>query len=281
MSLRKVTINQCPWCQSEKSQPWGKPVRNFSSRICEECDLIFIDNPFSDDELKEYYSNYLGTVHQNNQTLNEQRQLMYKLEYDLVKPYIKGKKILDVGCSGGFFLNFFAKDNFDCNGVEFGSDAATEARKKHKVSLGIFPELDFNEKYDLIIFRGVIEHVRNPLDYLDKAIALTAEGGIVYITSTPDSSSISCDLFKENWNQHVPEAHLMHFNQKHFDDFFLGKGFINKCSEHLYESTPYAKPFQDILSMAKAIELEKNKESIDFKSPAFWGNMMSLIYEKK
>ena len=39
-------------------------------------------------------------------------------------------------------------------------------------------------------------------------------------------------------------------------------------------------PPEDILKVADAIRLKKCKERITFSSPAFWGNMMSLVWKK-
>ena len=34
------------------------------------------------------------------------------------------------------------------------------------------------------------------------------------------------------------------------------------------------------MRVAKAIEVNKNGKEINFSAPAFWGNMMSLVYRK-
>ena len=44
--------------------------------------------------------------------------------------YVKSGKVLDVGCSGGEFLGYFSRHNFDCYGIEIGSQAAQKARRK-------------------------------------------------------------------------------------------------------------------------------------------------------
>ena len=49
------------------------------------------------------------------------------------------------------------------------------------------------------------------------------KNGLIYITSTPNANAFCVDIFQEKWNQHEPEAHLMHFSSKHFDDYFLKK----------------------------------------------------------
>ena len=66
------------------------------------------------------------------------------------------------------------------------------------------------------------------------------------------------------------------------------KGLIEKGHEvmiattdgdgYFYDKTPYANVAEDINLVAKAIKLRQKGETINFKSPPFYGNMMSLIY---
>jgi 2-polyprenyl-3-methyl-5-hydroxy-6-metoxy-1,4-benzoquinol methylase len=273
-------LKKCPWCGSAKKSKWGRDVRGFLSVVCSNCGLIYVENRLNDKGLKRYYDDYLSKVHQNDMQLNKLRNIMYKLEYDFISDYVRKKMlVLDVGCSGGYFLDYFARRGCCCYGVEFGEEAAKEANMKYIIYLGEFNKLRIDNVFDLIVFRGVIEHISDPRSYLDKAISLLNPGGLIYITSTPNANSMCCKVFEEKWNQHEPEAHLMHFSAKHFDDYFKGKGF-SKLKEHcFYRETPYANTEEDILSVAKAIK-QKKRSSVSFRSPAFYENMMSLIYRK-
>ena len=279
--VNKEILNECPWCFSVNKKQWGEVVRNFKAVVCEGCGLIYIENRLNLDGLKEYYKNYLSIIHQDNEQQVQDRQKMYILENRHITNYIKEGKILDVGCSGGYFLDTFDKDNFECVGVEFGEEAVKVAKNKYKVYQGDFDNIQIKEKFDLIIFRGVIEHIPYPKNYLDKAISLLNDGGYIYITSTPDSDSFCCDLFKEKWNQHEPEAHLMHFNQSHFRDYFNEKNLEYVDVKHFYRNTPYCNIENDVLKVAEAINLKNNGKLIKHRSPAFYGNMMSIIYKNR
>lgn len=279
-------VGSCPWCGDTNYDLWGNKVRGFQSVKCRECGLIYIYNRLNADGLAKYYENYLSQIHQPDSKLNEHREKMYELEYGLIKPYVtKSGRVLDVGCSGGYFLDLFHREGFACYGVEFGKEAAAEASKKYQVWQGDFSKISFTHTervrgIDLIIFRGVIEHIPNPKAYLDKALSLLNQKGVVFITSTPDASAFCCQLFKEKWNQHEPEAHLMHFTPRHFDEYFIDNGMEKLLEEHLYEETPYADMENDILKVSDAIRMKMNGEEINYRSPAFWGNMLSLAYKK-
>lgn len=273
-------LGECPWCRSKKYEKWGENVRVFESVACKDCGLFFVRNRLNENGLEKYYRNYLNEVHQADKKLNLQRQMMYELEFDLIDKFTRNySSVLDVGCSGGYFLDVFKEHGYKCYGVEFGQAAAEQAMQKHTVYLGNFPDIEIKFNFDLIIFRGVIEHVPHPKKYLDKAISLLKDKGLVYITSTPNSDSICCNLFKEQWNQHEPEAHLMHFKSSHFDAYFIKKSFKKITEVYFYEETPYAEIEEDILKVAEAIKMKRMNKKINFKSPAFYGNMMSIVYK--
>jgi len=273
-------LEKCPWCGAGEYTDWGEAVRGFCSVRCGKCSLIYIKNRFNQKGLEKFYERYLSNVHQADKELNEKRGRMYTIEFDLINTCCAQGEVLDVGCSGGYFLDHFKKAGFKCYGVEFGREASKEAAKKHQVYFGDFAELEIDVKFDLIMFRGVIEHTLYPKTYLQKAMRLLKEGGFIYITSTPNSESFCCKLFLEQWNQHEPEGHLMHFNARHFDDLFKANGFKKAAEYYYYEETPYADTVNDIELVAKAITLHREGKRIDFRSPPFYRNMMSLIYKK-
>jgi len=273
-------LERCPWCTSARGQPWGRAVRGFESVLCRTCGLIYVKRRLNTSGLRKFYEEYLSHVHQADPKKNEYRRIMYELEFEFIDRYAQRTNVLDVGCSGGYFLDLFHAQGYECFGVEVGEEAAAEAARKHCLWKGDFADLDFNRNFDLIIFRGVIEHLAYPKTYFEKATSLLNDSGLVLITSTPNSRAFCCVLFEEKWNQHAPEAHLMHFSAHHFDEWFAANGF-QKVDEHFfYEETPYAMPESDILKVAQAIQLKKEGREIDFTSPAFYGNMLTLVYKK-
>ena len=276
----RETLRQCPWCGNKNYKNWGRPVRGFYSAECAGCGLVYVKNRLNKNGLEKFYREYISDIHQADMELNKKREKMYKIEFDLINSYCAKGDVLDVGCSGGYFLDHFKKAGFKCYGVEFGEKAAEEAMKKYKVYFGDFAKLKIGKKFDLIIFRGVIEHIPFPKLYLKKALDLLKDKGFIYITSTPNSESFCCRLFHERWNLHTPEEHLMHFSPKHFDSFFLKNGLKKIAERYYYEETPYADTENDLIAVARAAALRKKAKPVNFNSPAFHRNMMSLIYKR-
>jgi 2-polyprenyl-3-methyl-5-hydroxy-6-metoxy-1,4-benzoquinol methylase len=277
----RENLNACPWCGADELDDWGRSVRGFVSALCKGCGLIFVCNRLGGAGLEKYYKNYLSSVHQTDKEMNAKRTEMYRIEADFIDKFSPGGSVLDVGCSGGYFLDVLKEHGFRCHGVEFGEEAAAEAAGKHDVRQGDFTHLDLEDSFDLIVFRGVIEHIPDARGYLDRAVSLLDARGLIYITSTPNADAFCCSLFEEQWNQHEPEAHLMHFRPAHFDQYFAAAGMEKVAEHYFYEETPYADPETDILKVAEAINLRRAGRPVEFRSPSFWGNMMSLVYRRR
>lgn len=265
-------VDKCPWCGMTHKQFEYKSIYNSVVFKCEECGLLYSDKILNDSGLKKYWSNY--SVHTNDENKNLQRHEMYRLEYDFIRKFINNGRVLDVGCGEGEFLDLFKKDKFITEGVEFGEEAANIASKNNKIYYGKLPELSLKNKYDLIIFRGVIQYLLKPKQYFDKAISLLNNGGIIFITSSPNCESVCCKLFKENFTLPVTPMDYFMFSEKILDDYFESQCMKKVASKFFYEETPYYDK-NDAEKILKA--LENNNQNI--KSPAWYDNMLSIIYK--
>lgn len=211
---------------------------------------------------------------------------MYKVEIKFIELYITKGKVLDVGCSGGEFLTCFNEDNWIRWGGEFGRKAVQVAQERIGPSVlhGELPELEnilTEHKFDLILFRGVIEYVPYPKDYLETALRLLSPRGKIFIGSTPNRDSLCANLFRNKWNQHCPESHKFHFSPHDFKDFFYKNSLKLIGETYFYLETPYADVDKDLQLIKKAIAVRSRGEEIDFESPPFWGNLMTLMFEKQ
>lgn len=273
-------IKACPWCYCDKVEQWGEDVDEpFNTVVCKKCGFVFVNKRLNSEARAKYYENYYSQEH-SLVAEAKVRDKMYKLEFDFIYKFIKKGSVLDVGCSGGEFLVYFKNVGFNCYGVEPSKDSYTIAYQKFKKNIINMALLnaDIEEHFDLIIFRGTVEHIPEARETLIKACKLLKRHSYIYITSTPNVECISADIFKTNWTQHLPEEHIYHFKKKNFDDLFCNYGLRCIATHYFYEETPYANIEEDILKVAEAIKLKRANKKINFKSPPFYGNMMSLVY---
>ena len=273
-NLDHIIIKECPMCFSNNYNDWCKPDSNgFQTVKCNDCGLIYVKNPLSVNSLKLYYSEYYSHAHQKSTKLNTQREKMYKLELEFLMKFKNKGKVLDVGCSGGQFLDHFNINGFECEGVEFGDEASLQASKKYKIYVGEFPKIDFKKKYDIIVFRGCIEHLINPREYFDKALSLLSKNGIIFISATQNRDSLTCELFKDDWNMHYPHEHLIHFSPDDLVKYFRNKGLKSFSVDNIYLQSPYSNPVEDLSQVLKKLK----DPSLKIKCPPFFDNMITMV----
>lgn len=277
-----IELDICPWGGDTESEFSFLYEDDLGCGIyrCEKCGIVFARRRLSESGLQKYWSDYESRVHVADDEVVRKRIKMYQIDYNYICGFKQSGKVLDVGCGNGDFLSHFKAGGYETFGVEFGKEAAAIAARKHDVWWGKFPQYCTDRKYDLIIFRGVLQYVPEPKKYLEKAISLLGSSGMIFVTAQPNMGSFCFNLFKKFFTQPVTGSDFVGYTEPILTSWFSEKGFRKVGEAYFYENTPYADIENDILNVARAVCEKQNGKEIEFKSPAFWGNMMSLVYQK-
>lgn len=275
-------LSKCPWCNDnvENSKLLYTDLIGCDVVQCSKCGLVYAKRRLNGAGLDKYWNKYYSRVHTADQEMNYKREKMYELDFKYINSYISNGSVLDIGCGDGSFMNYFERNGFKTVGVEFGKEAASVGKKEHNIYYGVFTEIDIDEAIDLVVFRGVLQYVPDSKAYLEKAISLLKNRGIIFITAQPNIDSFCFNLFKENFTQPISGTDFCGFSESILTEFMVENGMRKIGEKYFYEETPYANVKEDIKAVAKAISCNENGENIAFSSPPFWGNMMSLVYEK-
>lgn len=274
---------ECIICKSKDNRLWAK-YGSYRAVKCDKCNFIWINPSLNERGLNKYYQDYIG-MRFKDEVKTKQRKLQYQIDRDFIQVYISAGKVLDVGCSGGFFLNVLSND-FRKYGVELDSKAVEYAKKNYSFGKNIFncnlEDTKFSKGFfDLIIMRGVIEHLFNPLAALKKVSKLLRKGGLFFICATPNADSFCAELYRQKWNQFHPIRHMFYFSVTSLSRLCSQFNLSLIAKDFPYLETPYANIRDDHYEVLKAHKLkaEGHFDKIN-RSPAFWGNMMSLIFRK-
>lgn len=275
-------VEQCPWCGSSRYSVWCRDEPPFLTVECQDCKVIYVKKRLNASGREKYYAHYHSEIHQA-EDLARRREAMYQLELDFIEEFCKTGRVLDVGCGGGKFLQHFNPSRWERWGTEIGDEAVREAKALigGNIFEGDLLDIDLPSRaFDLIVFRGVIEHVPEPKKTLLKALELLKPGGFVFIGSTPNRDSVCAEVYREKWNQHAPEAHIVHFSPRHFKIFFSEHRTHLVAERIFYLETPYADPVNDAKKVAESIEGYYRRIKPQEKSPAFFDNMMTLLFRR-
>ncbi len=93
----------------------------------------------------------------------------------IIQRNFSGKSLLEVGCGKGFFLEHLLSKGFDIKGL----DPAYEGKNPSVIKAHFEPSLGISGEG--IILRHVLEHIPDPVNFLDSIRTANGGGGVVYI----------------------------------------------------------------------------------------------------
>lgn len=150
---------------------------------CNCCELVFIDPMMSEDEEKEFYKNYNDhvkrrgvTVENSVEEFHKKSKVIANERLKVVDKFFKNKKILEVGSSTGAFLSLL--DNCNTNACELATDNLEYS--KQFINGSAYSSIDDVKEndFDVICMYHVFEHIRNPIEFLNKCKSLLNRGGV-------------------------------------------------------------------------------------------------------
>jgi 2-polyprenyl-3-methyl-5-hydroxy-6-metoxy-1,4-benzoquinol methylase len=173
----------CACCNSAKISQ--RLIESSEYYCCNNCGFLFIKGNESNesiDSLKDHYQHI-----DPHKRVSNSKKFFYTNVLDHLSSLVKcgGKKILDVGCGYGYFLDMASCRGWDPNGVEVVQDAAnrcSEKLKHGKVFNGKLREINLPERsFDAITLWDVIAIFDDPYDDIKECSRLLKKGGIIGI----------------------------------------------------------------------------------------------------
>ena len=186
---RNSLITHCCVCDSEVETKKVLPFRNLIGSgvetynmhiaICNKCGFIFQQNPLTAEQLENRYKNQSKFEFDNEDYFlsdseeYKQRSFRQKHFIDENIGMLGGgyKSVLEVGAASGYNLSLY--EDKQRLGIEPSKINCTSAKKNYNLDMfnGMWDEFlksESTEKFDLIFLSHVLEHIVNPLKFIQE-----------------------------------------------------------------------------------------------------------------
>ena len=138
---------------------------------CKKCGFVYINPRPPKELLRDFYREYFLEENEHVDAWKREFRGLYLEVMDRINKTYKSKgRILDIGCSFGFFLELMRDDGWEVFGLDyskFAVDYATNILKLPNIILGGIEDGKFPDNYfDVVTMFYVLEHVTDPSETL-------------------------------------------------------------------------------------------------------------------
>ena len=245
-------VSQCPLCKCSDRYPYliGKTYEYLK---CTNCDLVYQTPRKTKYDLHDQYIGNVTSREEMYTTAFEIDKKTFKERIsktaEILKIDIHGKKILDIGCNIGSFLDAARELGAIPIGVEPNPFAAKSCKERgFEVITDFFNKSVLKgreESFDLVHLGDITEHVTEPLKLIKEVSEFLKPGGSMLII-VPNIDSIIAKMF-----QIKPNEHILYFNEKSLNNLVKYAGLISIKSyitsrKRSYASFKYSSSFYSL-----------------------------------
>jgi len=214
---------------------------------CEDCELYFLNKILTQEFLDKYYADdYFDGAKKDaisyllKSWFSKMRafsQVKYILSHLEKKP--SSLSVLEIGSSDGVLLSIFKNMGWKVRGLEYNLFMIKHSKDKYNLDLEskhIYDLLPSDEKFDLIAFPHVLEHMPDPIKVLTHAKKLLNPGGIIFI-ELPHSPQIG-DTSEIELSDFLKTEHLFDFRPKSIISLLKESNLRTKCMDRFFYHVP-------------------------------------------
>lgn len=219
-----MVAGQCNLCGDNKAR-FLLSKDGFDLYRCASCGLAFTC-PQPSDVAEQYNCSYFDLYRKRRAfRLKRAARRLQAIEL-LAQP----GRLLDIGCSLGYFVEAANLRGWNASGVEISSCASGEARAMGlDVKTGILQDAGYADgAFDCVTMWDVLEHVPDPLAHMREVHRVLVEGGLAVI-GTPDIGHIKFKIDGAGWRHIKPDQHLFYFDRNTISRLLSLAGFDLVC----------------------------------------------------
>jgi 2-polyprenyl-3-methyl-5-hydroxy-6-metoxy-1,4-benzoquinol methylase len=279
----------------DKNQNLIFKYKNYRYYRCQNCLLVSTyPLPKKEDFIKHYKKGFEEGNYNSERIFADEYNSVYVKMADILEDTLKKrgenlklKKVLDIGCYTGEFLEILNKRGADVYGLELQKDAVMIANKKLPGRVKEVDIMKYNfsrEKYDIVSLIGVIEHVTDPNKLIKKCSKILNKNGIIFI-QTPNSSSFLEKILGKYWPPYSPIEHIHLFGRKSLSFILKENDFEYELFKNHYKilAIGYVYNIMGVFGpefKSKLKYFSKILSNSKIKLPFYVGEFIAIAYKK-
>ena len=241
---------KCPLCKDSHTEiiyrqkyahfTDGKTSMPLEVSLCSKCGFVFQNSAYNDKYDKKVVLTYQNYRMSDNFAFPRQdKKSLDSLQFIIKNGKIdKNSNILEIGSDRGDFL-YLLHEKTGANVM--GIEPVTLQIPKFPTVRGYFTRNSFCSKFDLIILKHTLEHIKNPKEFMVEVWESLSENGLVY-TEVP-----SLDVVMSHFLEDFSLEHVSYFSQDSLLRLLKGYEVVSIDNSHFLRILAKRKASKKIL----------------------------------
>jgi len=130
-----------------------------------------------------------------------------------VRNFISKGRLLDIGCSTGLLVDEASQMGFEAEGIDLDENAIDYGRRSgRRIKLGSLGKAA-EPSYDILTLSHTLEHVPEPLGFLEVCAGHLKPGGYLAI-AVPCFTGLYPRIYGAKWYGWLPDQHYYHYSPR-------------------------------------------------------------------
>lgn len=231
-------------------------------RLVEDLETGLVYNAAFDSRLMEYDDHY-----QNEQAVSRLFQEHLDSVVEIVDRLLGKHELVEVGCGKAYFLELLQSQEFEITGFDPTYEGVNPTVQKHYFQKGV------DVQAEGIILRHVLEHIQEPVGFLQGLSAANNNKGKIYIEVPCFDWIVENQAWFDIFYEHVNYFRLSDFNRMFGDVIESGKLFGGQYIYVVAELDSIQPPVHDVNNQdSLTVEVVHNIAELGRTEPAVvWG----------